>query len=166
MIIKKNHVYGLLIAVGITLGSVAAVNAQPDAAPIELIDAAPTDAATAEPATDTTPETEVSVADELREAIDAFNALRDRNDGVKLRVLIAGLASPLLTLLLTLGRRHLPRLEKKSRWIPLVLVAVGAAIGLTDHLALGATWMEAMVSGVWPAVSALIYDLMKPKKKD
>lgn len=113
------------------------------------------------------PTSEPDIATEAKELLEAYRALRDRADGVTLRMGIAALVGAGLSLLIAVGRRFSAKLDSKRKWLPWVLLGIGVIVGISDQLSTGIGWAGAFASGGGPPLAILLHQLVKntPGKK-
>ncbi len=157
----RRYICTLAVVAGLSGAVSGAVLAAPDAGPsaAAIVDAAPT--ADAGPAVEPEkPKSTVPAALEDAEKLyDAYKDLKNRDETIPLRVAIAIFGSVVLNVLIGWARR-LDWIDKRKRWIPLTIVALGAIAAVLDHLATGSGYVAA-ITGSTGAFAVLYHQIKK-----
>lgn len=105
---------------------------------------------------------EPTIAERLTEVIKAFEAYRGATEATAKRLLLFGafavggklVIEVLLLLVPALGTRG-------KKWIPIVALGLGVAVGLLSSLAVGTTLLLAVLYGAGPPLGVFVNELIK-----
>lgn len=132
-----------------------AADAGPDAAP------AAADTVPGTTADEVEPGSNEDLEQRLADLTAKYKALKAASPTEK-RIAIAGLLGAVVWLLIAAFKRV--GQWKSTRWIPWAVLGMGVVVGVVDKYALGAGWLNALISGGGPPLSVLIQELLKFRK--